>query len=297
MKKIFSKEVKIGIAFIAALFILYYGINFLKGINIFKPTNSYIVVFDDVTDLSLSSPVLLNGYKVGLVYSMELINTKDQKIAVTVNLDKGVKIPTDSKVKLDISLMGNASVIIDKNPYTTSYYNSNDTLQGIRIKGLMESMSATVVPQVTELVPKLDSIMSGLQTIVNHPALTKSLDNIEIITSEMTATTRQLNQMMATLNKDIPTISNNMSVASNDLTAMTGQFKSMDFISTYNSVDSTLKNVQDLTTKLNSKNSSLGLLLNDRQLYDSLNVTIGNASQLLKDVKENPSKYINVKVF
>ena len=297
MKKIFSKEVKIGIAFLVALFILYYGINFLKGINIFKPTNSYIVVFDDVTDLSLSAPVLLNGYKVGLVYSMELAESQDTKIAVTINLDKGVKIPTDSNIKLDVSLMGNASVIIDKNPYTTTFHNSGDTLKGVRVKGLMESMSATVIPQVTELVPKLDSILIGVQALVNNPALTKSLGNMEVITSELAVTSRQLNQMMATLNKDVPKISNNMTTITDDFAQVSGQLKSVDIASAYQSIDSTLKNVQDLTTKLNSKEGSLGLLMNDRQLYDSLNVTIGNASLLLKDVKENPSKYINVKVF
>lgn len=295
MKKIFSKEVRIGIAFVVALFVLYFGINFLKGVNIFKPTNSYIVVFDNVTDLTPSSPVLLNGYKVGLVYSMNLAGSGE--VAVTINLDKGVKIPTDSNVKLDVSLMGNASIIIDKNPYTTTFYSENDTLQGVRVKGLMESMSATVVPQVTELVPKLDSIMTGIQLLVNNPALAKTLENVDVITSELAKTSKQLNQMMAIVNKDLPTISKNMASVSNDLAGVSGQFKSMDLASTYSTIDSTLKNMQDLTNKLNSKDGSMGLLLNDRDLYDNLNNTMGTASQLLQDIKENPSKYINVKVF
>ena len=295
MKKIFSQEVRIGMAFVVALFILYFGINFLKGVNIFKPTNSYIVVFDNVTDLTPSSPVLFNGYKVGLVYSMELTNATE--IAVTINLDKGIKIPKDSNVKLDVSLMGNASIIIDKNPYTTTYYSTNDTLYGVRIKGLMESMGTTMVPQMAELVPKLDSIMTGIQALVNNPALAKTLDNVEVITTELAKTSKQMNQMMAVMNKDLPIISKNMTTMSNDLVGVTGQFKSMDLVSTYKSIDATLKNVQDLTDKLNSKEGSMGLLLNDRQLYDNLNNTMGTASQLLQDIKENPSKYINVKVF
>lgn len=297
MKKIFSKEVKIGAAFVVALFLLYYGINFLKGVNIFKPANSYIVVFDDVTDLGLSAPVLLNGYKVGLVHSMELTESEDPKIAVTINLDKGVKIPMDSKVKLDVSLMGNASVMIDRNPYTTTYYTTSDTLQGIRVKGLMESMSATVIPQVTELVPKLDSILIGVQMIVNHPALTKSLDNIDVITTELTTSSKQLNQMMIALNKDMPKITGNITTITSDFAQVSGQLKEMDIKATYQTIDVTLKNIEDLTAKLNSNNGSLGLLLNDRQLYDSITTTMGNAAELLKDVKENPSRYINVKVF
>lgn len=297
MKKMFSKEVKIGIGFVVALFLLYTGINFLKGINIFKPANSYTVVFDDVTGLTLSSPVILNGYQVGLVYSMELDQQEDNKVAVVLNLDKGVKITKGSKIKLDVSLMGSATVIIDKNPETQELYTSSDRIPGIRQLGMMESMSQTVLPQVGNLIPKIDSILSGVQLLVTNPALAQSLENVNVITSELTTASRQLNQMMTVMNKDIPKLANNMTTVSSDLAQVSGQFKTMDFQKSYQSIDSTLQNIQALTNKLNSKDNSVGLLMNDRQLYDSLVSTMGNASLLLKDVKENPSKYINVKVF
>ncbi|BES63560.1 MlaD family protein [Dysgonomonas capnocytophagoides] len=297
MKKMFSKEVKIGIGFVVALFLLYTGINFLKGINIFKPANSYTVVFDDVTGLTLSSPVILNGYQVGLVYSMELDLQEENKVAVVLNLDKGVKITKGSKIKLDVSLMGSATVIIDKNPETQELYTSSDRIPGIRQLGMMESMSQTVLPQVGNLIPKIDSILSGVQLLVTNPALAQSLQNVNVITSELTTASRQLNQMMTVMNKDIPKLANNMTTVSSDLAQVSGQFKTMDFQKSYQSIDSTLQNIQALTNKLNSKDNSVGLLMNDRQLYDSLVSTMGNASLLLKDVKENPSKYINVKVF
>ena len=293
----FSKEVKIGIGFVVALFLLYTGINFLKGINIFKPANSYTVVFDDVTGLTLSSPVILNGYQVGLVYSMELDQQEENKVAVVLNLDKGVKITKGSKIKLDVSLMGSATVIIDKNPETQELYTSSDRIPGIRQLGMMESMSQTVLPQVGNLIPKIDSILSGVQLLVTNPALAQSLQNVNVITSELTTASRQLNQMMTVMNKDIPKLANNMTTVSSDLAQVSGQFKTMDFQKSYQSIDSTLQNIQALTNKLNSKDNSVGLMMNDRQLYDSLVSTMGNASLLLKDVKENPSKYINVKVF
>ena len=162
---------------------------------------------------------------------------------------------------------------------------------------MMESIGADVLPQVGALVPKIDSILMGLQLLVNNPALVKSLQNVEVITSDLAISSKQLNQMMINLNKNIPVMTNNMTAVSSDLAGVTGQLKSMDLASSYKSIDSTLKNVQDLSSKLNGKDSSLGLLLNDRALYDSLSVTMGNASLLLKDVKENPSRYINVKVF
>lgn len=297
MKKKFSKEVKIGIAFVVALFILYFGINFLKGINIFKPSNSYTVVFDDVTGLALSSPVVMNGFQVGLVYSMRLENDTAHKVAVTLNLNKGVHLPKGSNVKLDVSLMGNATVILEPNPYTEEFYAFDDRIPGTRVAGMMESLNANVMPQVGALVPKIDSILIGLQLLVNNPVLTRSLENVEAITADLAVSSKQLNQLMINLNKNMPAMTNNLNAASSDLAGMTHQFKSIDVAASYNSIDSTLKNLQGLTTKLNGKESSLGLLLNDRALYDSLNMTMSNASFLLKDVKENPSRYINVKVF
>lgn len=294
-----SKEVKIGICFVVALFVLYSGINFLKGINIFTPTNSYTVMFDDVTGLTLSSPVILNGYQVGLVYSMKLEreNQRQNQIAVVLNLDKGVKIRKGSKITLDVSLMGSASVVIDENPSTTEYYTSLDKIQGTRQNGLMESMGKDVLPQVENLIPKLDSILLGVQMLVTNPALTKSLENVSSITSELTTASKQLNQMMLVMNKDLPKMSNNMTTVSSNLVDLSNQFKDMDFQRSYKSIDSTLYNIEMLTNKLNSKDNSIGLLMNDKQLYDSIVSTMGNASLLLKDVRENPSRYINVKVF
>ncbi|MFV0468158.1 MAG: MlaD family protein [Dysgonomonas sp.] len=296
MKKLASKEIKIGIAFIACLFILYFGINFLKGINVFKPSNSYIVLFDDVSGLTLSSPVQVNGYPVGLVYSMQL-SSDGKNIITTLNLNEGVRIPKDSKVKLDVSPLGGATIIIEQNPLRNEFISPQDTIRGEKVHGMLDAISNDMIPQVNQLLPKIDSILSGLQILVNSPALTQSVNNIERITSNLETSTAQLNNLVGTLNKDVPVITKNLNTVSGDVANVTKQFKSMDFVKTYNSVDSTLHNVQQLSNKLNEKNNSLGLLLNDRQLYDSLNVTVGNASLLLKDIKENPSRYINVKVF
>jgi phospholipid/cholesterol/gamma-HCH transport system substrate-binding protein len=297
MKTIFSKEAKIGIAFIVALLLLYAGIHFLKGINVFKPSNSYTVMFDDVTGLTLSTPVLLSGYQVGLVYSMNLDEKAGNKVAVVLNLNKGIKIAKGSKIKLDVSLMGSPNILIEPNPLSTEYYDISDQIPGIRNSGLLESMGQSVLPGVGNLVPKLDSILTAVNKLVNDPNLPQTLENINAITADLTTSTKQLNQLMASLNKDVPHLTDNMAQISDNINSVSGQLKTMDIQSTYKSLDSTMKNIEQLTQRLNSKENSLGLLLNDKALYDSLNTTLGNAGALLKDVKENPSKYINVKVF
>jgi len=292
-----SKEVKIGIAFIIAIFLLYYGISFLKGINLFKSSNTYMVTFDDVSGLTQSTPVTLNGFQVGLVSSMELVSKESgHKVVVYVDMDKGVKIPKGSKISLDVSVLGSATILMESNPYTKDYYSASDTIPGIKKKGMLDAAD-TMVPQVQMLLPKIDSILIGIHALVNNPALSKSLDDVNLITTNLTQTTRQLNSAMGALNKDLPVITGNLNAMSGNLSGVSSQLNQLDITSTYNSIDATVKNLEQLSQKINSKEGSLGLLLNDRQLYDSINMTIGNASTLLKDIRENPSRYINVKVF
>lgn len=295
MNKI-SREVKIGIAFILAIVILYFGISFLKGINIFKPTNSYIVVFDDVTGLTQATPVTLNGLQVGLLYSMELDPNNPKRVIANLNLNKGVKIPKGSEVVVDVSLLGSATIILKLDAESQQMLASTDTIVGKRNKGLLDAGSS-LMPQVEKMLPKVDSILVGLQALANNPDITHTLGNVNKITTDLSKSTGQLNQMLANLNKDVPVITNNLAAASQDFAATSAKIKSMDLDATYKSIDSTLKNIEHLSSKLSSNDNSVGLLLNDRQLYDSINSTLNNASLLLKDVRENPQRYINVKVF
>lgn len=291
-----SKEFKIGIAFLLAIFLLYYGISFLKGVNIFKSSDKYMVVFDDVSGLSISSPVTVNGLQVGLVNSMEMDPNNPKRVIAYISLNKNVKIPRESNVVMDVSMLGSSTLILEPGAYENGFLTTNDTIIGSRKKGLMDT-AGDMAPQIGDLLPKIDSILIGLQMLVNNPALTstmsnldQSMGNINAITSDLAKSTKQLNATVTSLNKDVPTITGN-------LVSATNQFKTMDLNSTYRSIDSTMKNIESLSSKMNRKDNTFGLLFNDRQLYDSINSTMNNASILLKDVKENPSRYINVKVF
>lgn len=291
-----SKEVKIGMAFIIAILLLYYGISFLKGINLFKPSNSYMVVFDDVAGLTQATPVTLNGYQIGLVSSMELDTKHGNRIITYLDMNKGIKIPKGSRMLLDVSVLGSATILVETSKNQTDFISPSDTIIGIRNKGMLDA-AGNMLPSVQGLIPKIDSILIGINALINSPAMAQSLNDVNQITGDLAKTTKQLNVMMSALNRDVPVITGNLSQVSTDLTGVSKQFNEIDLVSTYKSVDATVKSLENLSTQLNSKEGSLGLLLNDRQLYDSIVTTMGNASLLLKDVKENPSRYINVKVF
>lgn len=294
MKSVFTKEAKIGLVTIISLALLYFGINYLKGINLFQPTNYYYVDFKNVKDVTISSPVYVEGFKVGLVRDIVYDYDAIDKITVEVTLDKDMRISNGSYITIVNNFLSGAELHIHLNKYSKEYLQPGATLEGRMSDDMMQSIQQKILPQVEVLLPKIDSILGGLQTLVNHPALAQSLDHIEKTTGNLETSTRQLNQM---LSKDVPGIMSNLQTMTANFSEVSSNLKSLDLASTVNSINATLSNLQLTTDKLNSKDNSIGLLLNDKTLYDNLNSTTENASKLLLDLRENPKRYVHFSVF
>ena len=296
MKKVFSKEVIIGLVTLVSLFILYSGINYLKGVNIFKPTNHYYVLMPNVTELQPSSPVYIDGFKVGIVSTIdyELNNFTPERLVVQISLDKNIKIQTGSYIELKSGLTSGAYLNLVMNKYVSAFCQIGDTIEGISNPGLMDKVSQDILPQIENILPRLDSILIGIQTIVNHPSLSQSLVNIEATTASLQKSSNQLNALLA---KDIPVIVGNLKQVSSDFTMVSADLKELDINETLSSVDKAIKNIDQMTMQLNNTDNSLGLLLNDQSLYNNLDSTAKNAADLLKDIKEQPKRYVRFSIF
>ena len=218
MKQRFSKEVKIGIATICSLALLYVGINFLKGINIFKPTNYYYISCTNAKDVNVSSPVFVEGFKVGLVRAIVYDYNTTDKITIEISLDKGMRINKGSYVAIESTFLSGAELHIKLNKYVSEYIPSGSTLEGRLQTDMMSTVQNELLPQVGELLPRIDSILCGLQAMVNHPALTQSLVHIEQTTSQLELSTKQLNAM---LNNDLPVISTHLQTTTQQVAAFT----------------------------------------------------------------------------
>jgi len=294
MKKYFSKEIMIGLVTIVSLGLLYFGLNYLKGANIFKPANLYYVRMPNVSELQNSSPVYVEGFKVGIVREIDYDFQAKKYIIVQISLDKKMKIETGSHVEIKSGLTSGAYLNIVLNKYVSAYYQVGDTIDGISEKGIMDKVSENLLPQFEAILPRLDSILQGIQFLVSHPALSQSLEHISAATANLEMSSRQLNLL---LTKDIPPIVSNLNQVSSDFTTVSSQLKQMDLDSTMRHVDKTFQNLEQATVQLNSKDNSLGLLLNDRSIYNHLDSTLVNASNLFLDLKLNPKRYVNISVF
>ncbi|MGV8964090.1 MAG: MlaD family protein [Candidatus Saccharimonadaceae bacterium] len=293
--KTWSKNVRIGIAFLVSLVMIYFGINFLKGVNVFQKQNAYISVFDNVNNLNVSSPVLVNGFQVGLVNSIQMLDNDSQNLAVEIRLDKGIKVKKGSKLEFSSDFLGASSVNLIINPYSTEYLTPGDTIAGTRAVGLMDGV-ARVIPKTDSIMSRIDSMSIALQNLATDPAWISSIKAMSGTMKELEASSVSLKKVMSYLEKDLPNISNNLSDVTTDFKKVSKELAELDIQKTFNSIDSTVINLKNLSVSLNSTDNSLGKLTHDTQLHDSLTSTVNSATQLLEDIRKNPEKYLSVKV-
>lgn len=291
-----TKEIKIALVAIVGILIMYFGINFLKGMNLFSTNNAYYMTFDDIQGLGASTPIYADGYKVGTVDGLEYDYKENGPIKVKVDIIKDLRIPQGSKAEIVKDLMGNLQVnlLLANNP--RERVEPGGIIPGAVNGGMMDK-AASLVPVVEKMLPKLDSILTCVNALLADPALAASLHNVETITSNLTVSTRELNTLMAGLNKQVPGMIGKANGVLDNTNRLTANLASLDVQGTLNKVNQTLESAHQFTEKLNSNQGSLGLLMNDTKLYDNLTSTMSHADSLVIDLKAHPKRYVHFSVF
>lgn len=291
-----TKEIKIALVAIVGILIMYFGINFLKGMNLFSTNNAYYMTFDDIQGLGASTPIYADGYKVGIVDGLEYDYKENGPIKVKVDIIKDLRIPQGSKAEIVKDLMGNLQVnlLLANNP--RERVEPGGIIPGAVNGGMMDK-AANLVPVVEKMLPKLDSILTNVNALLADPALAASLHNVETITSNLTVSTRELNTLMAGLNKQVPGMIGKANGVLDNTNRLTANLASLDVQGTLNKVNQTLESAHQFTEKLNSNQGSLGLLMNDTKLYDNLTSTMSHADSLVIDLKAHPKRYVHFSVF
>lgn len=291
-----TKEIKIALVAIVGILIMYFGINFLKGMNLFSTNNAYYMTFDDIQGLGASTPIYADGYKVGTVDGMEYDYKENGPIKVKVDINKDLRIPQGSKAEIVKDLMGNLQVnlLLANNP--RERVEPGGVIPGAVNGGMMDK-AANLIPVVEKMLPKLDSILTSVNALLADSALAASLHNVETITSNLTVSTRELNTLMAGLNKQVPGMIGKANGVLDNTNRLTANLASLDVQGTLNKVNQTLESAHQFTEKLNSNQGSLGLLMNDTKLYDNLTSTMSHADSLVIDLKAHPKRYVHFSVF
>lgn len=294
--KFFTKEVQIACVAIVALVVLYFGLNFLKGLNLFSNSNAFYLQFEDASGLSVSSPVYANGYKVGVVEEVKYDYMQPKKIVARVALDKQMRIPIGSQAEISSDLLGNLKInlVLTDNPL--QFIAAGDTILGHAEKGMMGKV-AEMVPAIEAMMPKLDSILTSLNTLLADPALANTLHNVEGMTTNLNQTSADLRLLSASLGRNVPSMMVKADSVLGNTQQLTTNLAAIDVAAMTAKVNQTLANVEEMTKKLNSNEGTLGLLMRDATLYNNLSNTAADADSLLKDLKKHPKRYVHFSVF
>lgn len=294
--KYFTKEVQIALVAIAGVAVLFFGLQFLKGLSIFGSSDTYYLKTDNLMGVTASTPVYADGYKVGVVGSINYDYDANGNTVVALALDKGMRLPLGSVAEISSDMMGNVKldILLANNPRERMAV--GDTLQGVANAGLMSAVGS-MVPQLQAMMPKLDSILTSINALLANPAIANSINNMETITAELTETSRQCNVMMRGLNKNIPALMAKTNRVMDNAEIFTGKLNELDVASTMSKVDATLCNVEQMTAKLNSNEGTIGLLMRDASLYWNLSNTMRDVDSLMIDLKAHPKRYVHFSIF
>lgn len=300
MDKIFTKEVKIALVAIVGIVALFFGLNFLKGINLFSDDETYVMEFKNVAGLSGSCPIYADGYRVGTVNGIDYDYESQGKILVEVGIDKGLRIPLGSTAEISSDLMGNTQVnlLLANNP--RQRINPGEIIMGAIDEGAMGQVKA-MIPAIEKMLPKLDSIMASLNILLADPAIANTLHNAEGITSNLVTSTAELNKMMASVNKmmntTVPSVMGKADNVMANTERLTANLATVDVAGTMAKVDATLANVEQMTRAINDRQGTIGKFIYDPSLYNNLNATMRDADSLMIDLKAHPKRYVHFSVF
>ncbi|MBQ7663212.1 MAG: MCE family protein [Prevotella sp.] len=291
-----TNEVKIALVAIVGIVLLFFGLQYLKGLRMFSTDEHYYARFSDVTGMSASSPIYANGYKVGVVESIDYNYADPENIVATISVDNKLHLPKGTRAEISSDLLGNVRLELKLGPNPIDVLEKGDTIIGAIQQGMM-GKAANMVPQIEQMLPKLDSILASVNALLASPAIGKSLQNIETITSNLSTTTAELHQLSASLNGQLPQMLTKADGILTNTQGFTKQLDGMDIAATMTKLDQTMTNLKLMSDALNSKDGTLGLLMHDPQLYNNLNATMSDADKLLIDFKEHPKRYIHFSVF
>ncbi len=309
MKK-HSTEIKVGVIITLSLIVFIWLFNYVKGINLLKPSHSYYVVYNDINGLKKSSAVFVNGYKVGLVDDIEFTHAVPHKLVVRILLEENLSIPDDSKaVLINTDIMSTKAIRIDEGE-SSRFLNYGDTLHGTVEPSLMDEISQEIIPlkeKTEHLVVTLDSLATAIQGMLNdnfRENVEGSMQDLRVTMSHLRRVSYSLDTMVTRQDGQVQTILSGVNANLHkldhvmaNLTQVSDSLSQADITALMDNLNKTLKGTSLLMERINNGEGSLGKLTTNDSLYLAIQSLTMRLDTLVTKITENPKKYIRVKLF
>lgn len=292
-----AREIKVGILAAICLFLLFFGFNFLKGVNIFSPTNAYHGVFYNLHGLEEQAAVYIRGHRVGQVDAIHYDFTRDSAFTVDISIRKDIALPQSTQMALVADgLLGGMAVelLLPASEINGEALSHGSFLPTTYVPGLIESLQGELLAHVDEAIQGVDSLVAELRGQVKGNHIKSTLNNVDRISGDLTTVSSDLKRLM---NNQVPRIVNNADTALANLNTIVSDVKSANLKATVARVDTAVDGINLLIADVRSQEGTLGQLLYNKSLYNHIDATVVSADSLVTDIKANPKRYINVTVF
>ena len=291
-----NKEIKVGIIGLVGLVLFYLGSNFLKGIDFFSPVKQYYAIYNNVDGLVVANPVIVNGYSVGRVSDIKILQSQNNKILVTMDIDEDLVIDKSSVATLSSTdFLGSRAIILSINDVLNPI-NEGDTIIAEVDRGLSELLekATPITDNISITISRLNDLLSGLKgsgdkisnTLDNlNDVLTNANELIESNKGTLTNTLNNLNDLSKKIEKIDPLLDGAQSIVN--------KLNSVDFENTFNQIDILITSINGVFDDIDSGKGTLSKLLADDSLYNNLNKTAFDLDKLLFHINENPKHFFS----
>lgn len=305
-----SNEVKVGAVALVTIVVFIWLFNFLKGKDFFKKTVNYYSIYDEIGGLAESSPVEINGYKVGVVQSIDFVDAETGRLLVVFSVNRDFRLPVNTVAEIvPVSIIAGMKVqfVYGNGP---GFYEYGDTIPGRLSAGLLSKLETELMPvkdRVSELISVLDSVISSVNDIMD-PEFKKNLNgtvaNLKTTSGSISniigSREKELKESVENLTRFTQMLSNSSGEISNtfnNLSAISDTLAAADIYSSIINLKSTLENTSSILGDINKGKGSAGQLLTNDSLYNNISHSLASLDELLKDLKANPKRYVHFSIF
>lgn len=297
-----NKELKIGFVALLAIVALFIGVNYLKGLDVLNPSRKFYAKYENIGGLKVGSSVFVNGYQVGMVSNIDLLANENQQLLVTISIEKDFDIPKNSILKIvNQDLMGTKSVNLILGD-AASFAVDEDTLISGMEGSLQQEVSAQILPlkiKTEELIGSIDSVMTIITAILDKDArenLSNSLQSLDQTFLLMNQTMIKVNQIVDQNDERISSIVKNLEANNDEITNILKNFSNISDDIAQSNIKNLLTSLSAASKKINDSEGSLGMLINDKDLYLNLEKSSKELEALIKDIKANPKRYVSFSI-
>lgn len=306
-----SNEFKVAITILAAIVVGFLGYRVMSDLPLFRKSMVVHTYFSRTDGLSPGNYIYINGVKVGSVKKMEL--TKGDSVEVTMSFDLGTHLPKNSVAYVESSGLLDEKAVVIKRGDSSKNLEYGDYMKGVYNGGMLETLKKEgqqLSEDVSESFGKLNTLLAQLNTMLNDTTksrvdsvlhnLTSTSQNISEIfenkQADIEASLKHTHQILAT----VDTLSmNNKSRVDSVMVSLDQSLDELQKLS--HDLNQTNTQLNQILTKINSGQGSLGKMVNDPTLYNNLESLSGEMDSLIKNINENPRKYLKhmslIKVF